>query len=134
MKPKYTGYCENISFKAGQSVVLPKGTLVKDRKGLRALTRAQTVKIDHTLPGASACVGYKVRENGEYHLFFPTGGMKHEIAKIYGTTDLNALKDKIGEYDGGVSYVNLFLPIQNPVIRWAGRGGYWVECDINQIS
>ena len=25
-------------------------------------------------------------------------------------------------------------PVENPTIEWAGRGGYWTECDINDVD
>jgi cell volume regulation protein A len=49
--------------------------------------------------------------------------------EIYGTEDLTQLWPLMRVINGSI-----FLPFSNPVIRWAGSGGYWCDADINQLA
>ena len=88
-KQKYVGYCpkHELPFKAGDSVLIPKGTMVRNlHRGEYPAGRTYTVTVNHILSGA------------EYQNGGPDGPT-----------------------------------VINPKVCWAGTGGYWSECDINDI-
>lgn len=133
---KYVGYHEDkdIPFTKGQLVKIPKGAILKTRKGLKEAKRTYTVEVNHTLNGSSLAVGSKFRDNGSEHFYYSSRNDQETVRDLYGTDDLTALRDKMVERDlGSPTHTTLFLPISNPTICWAGEGCYWIECDINQL-
>jgi hypothetical protein len=136
MSNKFTGYYndKDIPFKKGQTVEIPKGALLMTRKGLVEAKRSYTITVHHTLNGMSLPVGHKFRDNGEMHFSYTSRNDRETVKEIYGTDDLEALRDKMVEQDlGSPSHTVLYLPVSNPTICWPGAGGYWVDCDINQL-
>lgn len=130
----FIGYCESIPFKVGQEVTIPKGTLVTDRKGLREVRRTYKIRVHHSLPGMSIPVGHRNKVSGENHLYYMSRHDPELAQEHYGTNDLEKLLSRMVEKDlGSTSHTTLFLPITNPMICWPGEGGYWVDCDINQL-
>jgi hypothetical protein len=118
-----------IPFKAGQVVTLPKGTLVQTRLGLVENKRARRVKIDRILNGMSICVGHVYGGGTRVSFQFGYESDIRRCKEIYGTEDLTQLWPLMRVINGSI-----FLPFSNPVIRWAGSGGYWCDADINQLA
>ena len=127
-----TGYNENLPINRGDVVTIPKGTLIKYRGELKEITRAYRVKVDHVLSGQSIPVGAYFKHHDECQFFYWSRSDREIVRRLYGTEDSSTLWPLMTTLDHG-NYLSLFLPIQNPEIVWAGRGGYWTSADINQI-
>jgi len=137
-KQKFIGYCEerNFPWKRGETVVLPKGTIVRENNGNpKELKRKQSVKIDHFLSGMSICVGHYWSTHDEVSLFYQDRHDPERVKKIYGTDKLEDLWPNIVPRfrDDNHPVISLFLPINNPELVYAGSGGYWKYVDINQL-
>lgn len=113
-----------LPYKPGDRVRIPKGSQVRDRNGTAVLARAQTVRVDHLLNGSSVCVGYRVVNKGEDHLHYQSSSDLHTVREKYGTDDLNQLTQhlKASAAEPDRATVNLWLPLTDPEVRWAGAG------------
>lgn len=129
---KYKGFHqdEQLPFKKGQEIVIPKGTPVHSMKrGHFITTRKQTVTINHFGCGQSFHIGHF--RDGERHA--GSHYNRNDIPKLeglYGTADLELL---VHHPDAVVKGRDIFIPTQNPSVIWPGTGGYWCEVDINLL-
>lgn len=114
-----------LPVRRGDFVVIPKGALInRIGTGLTETKRSYKVKVNHVLTGRSVLVG--LLRDGEFH-GVDDGSV--ELRKTYGTDKIESLWPLARVDDGYV-----YLPISNPEIAWAGTGGYWTYCDINQVT
>ncbi len=132
--PRYAGYHDlsSLPVRAGDRIRLPKGTPYTHRGELRETGRATTVLVNHVLEGEDAIVGV-VYPDGRFELKFARDADQYAIRFLYGTDDLTALRPrmKVGDREGNCAAIR--LPLSNPMVRWAGAGGYWSSVDINLV-
>lgn len=137
MKNTFQGYTadENLPFKKGEFITLPKGTLFHHRGELQETKRTYKVKVDHMLNGSDMCVGHFYTDRQEAHLTYYNRHDADWVKKTYGTDDLTQLWPlmKVVRYGRDDRHVAIYLPMSNPEVRWAGKGGYWSSADINQL-
>lgn len=129
MTTKHYGYCEPsaLPVKAGDTITIKRGTKVKCRDITFPAGRNYKVKVNHILRGSSICVGYLCR-NGVFEASWSDRRDAERIKKKYGTLDFAILFPLMTVIDRQV-----FLAMSPPLVRWAGSGGYWAECDINEV-
>jgi len=114
---QYLGYHANLPIKAGDYVMIPRGTVVKTMHPGRdsyVTTRAQKVRVNHMMCGQS----YALHMIGERE------------ARDFGL-DMVAL-EKLRREDHK-AFHNSYHHVSNPMVCWAGTGGYWCEVDINHV-
>lgn len=121
---RFEGYHteSSLPIKQGQKVVVPAGTLVRSMKpGVDPyLTKAQrTVTVRMLMPGQSVPARLALGDKDYYKPLEAAG---------YDFTALEKLRD-----ENYAAFSELFVPITNPSITWAGAGGYWCDADINAI-
>lgn len=133
MAVKYPGYCKDLPVNPGQWVKIHRGVKVRTRTGTQTTKRTYTVKVNHTLPGVSLHLGCRDPTTNEVSLNPLSDNDKETVLALYGTLNPTALWDKLVEVPKG-DKIDLFLPIQNPSVCWIGGGGYYVDCDINQLE
>jgi len=117
---------EILGFQYESSIPVKKGDKVRIKAGTELWTthpskdgwfrngRTRTVTVHHTICGMSV--------------------PKHEVEDKYmdlaeralGTDLLLEMLEEKGTYD--------MFPVHNPRVVWPGSGGYWVECDINDVE
>lgn len=120
---KYLGYHkdEDLPFKKGQEVWIPRGTVVRsthpDLKE-KILTRGQRVQIHHLLPGQT----YPLSEK--------------EYLRRHGRTDADSFPEVTVTLHKGTDqeYSYQGIATMNPAVCWPGTGGYWMEVDINDVQ
>ena len=122
----YHGY-NDLPFRQGETVTVRKGTLIKYRGNLIEAKRTYNVKIHSTGPGSSMCVGFMTR-GGDPRFMFSSENDRWQCKQLYGTDDLSQLWPRMRAFEGSI-----FLAISNPTITWPGRGGYWMDADMNQF-
>jgi hypothetical protein len=129
---KYKGAVprDEMPFKRGQEIILPKGTPVRSlKRGDYVTTRKQTIKVHSFGGGMSTHIGYchdGVRRSCRIH----TRNEEDTIKGLYGTNDMDVL---VHHPDAVVRGIDIFLPLQPPTVVWPGTGGYWCEADINLL-
>lgn len=130
MEILYRGFHEDneLPIRLGQTIQIPKGTIVEHRGQLQETKRSYRVRVDHVLNGMSYCVGYWHKPTQTAHFSFVSRYDRERVKELYGTDDLSQLWPLMSVRGG-----NIFLPIINPQVRWAGKGGYWSAADINQL-
>jgi hypothetical protein len=111
--------------KKNDIIVIPKGVLVNGTPS----KRAQKVKVHHILGRSYWIVGYQQR-NGEPRLFCSSRDLI-SIENVYGTQDLETL---YLENKMEVMNESIYLPMNEPKIRWPGSGGYWKSASIYDIN
>lgn len=130
-------------------VRIKKGTQLRSthpqRHGTFEAGRTYTVTVHHVLPGQTYTVG-SVYDDGRavlngthwrdlYHLCqslgidYPYGSVKNDECLL---SELR--KTGLLEVVEKGHHQSLRLHTQNPKVRWAGSGGYWVEADINDVE
>lgn len=143
----YKGYhdTKDLPVKAGNTVILPRGTRVTgyNMLGSKTLKRAQQVKVHHVLPGQSVRIGDVYpdgtvaingchrRELDRYCEKFgiETRGWCDEAAyrKLADLPQAERREERPG-------WVQIWLHLENPKVVWPGSGGYWREADINDVQ
>lgn len=133
------GYHEDkLPVRAGDTVEIPKGTIIsRTFQGERRAKKKYTVKVHHTLPGSMREIGTYWPDKGEFHLNRIEGKYLEPFQRVYGTSNLMdlifyAVIRETKTYTG-VTYHHVYLPIENPKVRWAGSASYWMEADINDV-
>lgn len=111
MTKKFIGYTADVElpFKRGDTVVIPKGTIVYSRfptTKAEPTKRKQTVKIHHIMPGQNVPEADYLRD------------YKYIVDNAPLITD---------------NYGRKVYATYNPRIVWAGAGGYWKEVDVNDL-
>lgn len=123
-------YDNELPIKKGDNIKLPKGTLYRHRGELREVKRATTVKVHHILPGLSMCVGYFSPLFGKMYWNYLNRSDHSRLMDLYG---LNYKLEELWPIMRVDECGNVFIPLSNPEIVWAGSGGYWSDADINQF-
>ncbi len=135
---KFLGFHNDneIPFSQDQLVKIPKGTLIEHRSELKEARKDYMIKVDHILPGRSLWVGYFGKTKSSVYFMKLREDDLSIIRHVYGTDKLEDLWPMMNVIDYGSQSCSLYLPVENPQIRWAGRGGYFVgpvyvcvECD-----
>lgn len=131
---KFRGYHEvnGLPFRRGQSVVVPVSTQVDSTNPKRRkfkIRRRQTVRVDHVGCGRSFCIGHVYGDSQRVGSLIDRGDIEI-LQDRYGTSDLDTL---VHHRDVVVKGRDIFIPIDNPTIVWAGSGGYWCEVDLNDL-
>jgi hypothetical protein len=121
---RFEGYHSDtaLPMKRGQKVVIPAGVTVRTMHPSRdeyVTKRAQTVTIDHILPGQSVSNYIAYGDKDYYRPLVEKGFDFSEIERLREAND--------PEYYKGM------VAISNPSVSWAGAGGYWCRVDINDI-
>ena len=129
MEVVYQGFHENseLPIKRGQELTIPKGTLYHHRGELHETRRAYKVRVHSVLNGMSVCVGH-IYKDGHVNLNFMSRNDRETVEELYGTSDLSQLWPRMT-----VRNNSIYLPVSNPMVTWAGSGGYWSDADINQF-
>lgn len=134
------GYNEDViqAVRRGQIVTIYKGVLVSNyHTGEKLSGKTYKVKVDHVLPGIAHSVGWWDSQTGQVTFQQMDGKHTDPFFRAYGTRNLEDLvfymhtRTGASSASGRLHY--LYLPLENPKIRWAGTGGYWSEADINDI-
>jgi len=123
---KYLGYHDEwtLPIKPGMKVRIPKGTMLRSmhpsKDGPYPAARAQTITVHHLMPGWSIPCNHVLNDRDMYELAEKNGVDLEEI--------------EIWKLDNDIRYYNEMIPMGNPKIVWPGKGGYWVEADVNDIE
>lgn len=131
------GYHEKLLLKKGTVVKIAKGTPI--RRGDKVVRAAKNymIKVNHTLPGRSICIGHYWPDTNHLGLQRMEGKYLEPFRWAYGTEKLEDLifYAQLVEYTStkGTKYYGLFIPIENPKVCWAGSGSYWSDVDINDV-
>jgi len=151
----YRGYHRkaDLPLKQGDVVTIAKGTKLRSthpqRDGEYEAGRTYQVKVHHVLPGATYTFGHIVAQGTPdervilsgihwrdlYHIcqglgvkyaysFDPPVEWIYEELKKTGRIEVIKRSDNMSD---------IKLHTTNPQVNWAGSGGYWVWCDINDI-
>lgn len=144
---KIIGYHDGpLPYKKGDTVRIKKGTALRStRSGQTEFTcgRTYTVKVNHTLHGRSIRIGYRRYDPEgtvtEEDISFELRSDRNTCLHLFGSDTLEVLLPHAVErshydYEDGSRYVDLYIPVDNPSVRWVGSGGYWMEADINDIE
>jgi hypothetical protein len=142
-----------LPFKRGDTVWVPKGTLISGTYGPpKVSTRNQKVVVHHLMPGSMALLARKSDGNRLY-IFHVDKGMIDVLVRAGATEALKILQgpnvDLFAEeviqdlddrgllrWDGedGEDGEEGYLVLSNPKVVWPGSGGYWREADINEVK
>ncbi len=141
----FRGYVDKstLPFRPGQKVRIPVGARLfsthPQRPDWYEAGRTQMITVHHVLPGSELPIGDLTTEDG-VETFRHTAKLSEVIryAEDWGM--------KYAGQDEDVTFAwllpfcivrevskSVVLPTANAAVCWAGRGGYWVECDINDV-
>ena len=59
---------------------------------------------------------------------------KHEVERYYMELAEHALGEDLLLEMLESSKGSDIIPVHNPTVVWPGTGGYWMECDINDVE
>ena len=115
---KLLGYQPKLPIHKGDKVKVKKGVLLwsthPQKDGWYENGRTRTVTVHHTICGMST--------------------PKYEVEKYYMDLAERALGEDILLEMLENSKGTDMIPVHNPRVVWPGSGGYWVECDINDVE
>ena len=118
MNKKIIGYQSILPIKNGDKVKIKKGVLLRSmhpsKNGWYENSRTRTVTVNHTNCGMEV-VKCEVEK---YYM--------QEAERALGEDLLLEMLETKGNHE--------LIPVYNPSVIWAGTGGYWVECDINDVE
>lgn len=152
----YYGRKSEIPVTAGMKVRIPKGATLRSmhpsKNGPYPATRTQIVTVHHLLYGCSVTLGHKwpgrdeVQWSGhrekdllgycrklgiEYD--YRQASINAAIAELYSRcVERQSDWPMVGPNKG--QGIDMVLHLDNPAVRWPGSGGYWVECDVNEVE
>jgi len=120
---RYEGYHSDsaLPIKRGQKVVIPAGVTVRSlgAKGTYVTKRAQTVTVHIIMPGQSIPNHWALGDK-DYRRPLEAKGFD------FGPLEALRAANSPEYYEGKVN-------VSNPMVTWAGAGGYWCDVDINDI-
>jgi len=118
-------------FAKGETVLIPKGTLVD---GVPA-KRSQKVVVHHLGCGSSLYVG-RLRPGQDTPILGVGDRDKVVVERIYGTEDLTKLwnEGKMELSCVSSAYSDIFLPLSEPTVVWPGAGGKWRSASIHDVK
>ena len=137
----------SLPFKRGDTVIVPKGTLICGTGGAPKVSgRMQVVKVHHLMPGSMAFLVKKL-SGGRFYFDCVDRTMEDaltragatEALKILQGPNVNLFAEEVIQdledrgllrWDGAKGY----LVLSNPSVVWPGSGGYWREADINEVK
>lgn len=149
----FLGYCKDKSklpVKPGMTVRIKKGTPVRKttpgQAGVKPAGKTYTVKAHHILCGQSCALGdvtpdgkfyWRVRDKDLYGIMERLdidykGGQFQAAAELLKEEALKNLVPLHPDRPDGTK--EAVLHIENPMVRWAGPGGYWAEVDVNLVE
>jgi hypothetical protein len=121
---RFEGYHSDsaLPIKRGQKVMIPAGVAVRSTNPSRpsyVTKRAQMVTVRIILPGQSVPNHWALGDK-DYR--------RPLEAKGFDFAPLEALRAS-----NSPEYYNGHVAVSNPMVTWAGAGGYWCEVDINDL-
>lgn len=130
----YVGYVDerDLPYQRGDRVVVPRGARVLSTHPVRRLwvtARRQIVTVDHIIPGVSHNISNMIGLERERYPGY------EEWFALFDAIRNMRLKQNPGKLLD-LLYVleNKFtMPISNPIMRWAGTGGYWNAVTFNAL-
>lgn len=121
LNPKYHGYDTNGSRLTGNYVA----------------GRTQTIKTHHTLPGMSLTAFSAFRASIDQENLARAEALLPGVGRnLKRFEDLSAnIYERFPDLRNAMLEIEreINLPIQDPVICWAGSGGYWCEVSVNDV-
>ena len=145
----FQGYynLKDLPVKRGDKVRIPKGTTLRSMNpavgGPYLSKRAQTITVNHLIEGRTfkiANVDMDMDEGDRWHWCMTDRDIQ-EICKELGlsgtTAEMDAALKEIAvlvphQFSG--HYFEAQVAVGTPVVCWPGRGGYWVDADINVVE
>lgn len=110
-----------LSIHQGSEVTLPAGVQVRSTNPARkqyVTRRSQVVRVHHTLAGQFVSVREALDEFGDTL-----------AARGFDLTILQKWRLK-----NAAEYYHLMVQIEEPLVCWAGSGGYWCEAKIRDVQ